>query len=233
MRELDLRAIFFLLFTRIKWIILSVVIGAVLLGAYAGFAMPEKYTSFAMLYMTNLDEDTNAAAATSSNLSASERLVKTVQTATTSPWALQTASSQLHGDLSPSALSSCLSFASVQETSFLRVSVTHTDPELAKRACDVLADTAVTAFAATGETGKASVYQRAVPATKSSPNIPRMVFLGALLGTVLSVVVILLSALLNNTVCDKEDVQRRLNVPVLGEIPSFELAAKGGKRNHV
>ncbi len=232
MQELDLRAILFLLLTRIKWIVLSVVVGAVLLGAYANFAMPDKYTSFAMLYMTNLDEETNAAAATASNLTASERLVKTVQTATTAPWALATASSQLGGELSSGQLGSCISFSSVEETSFLKISFTHTDPDLAKRACDVIANTAVTAFTATGETGKASVYQRAVTSTKTSPNVPRMVILGAALGLVIAAAVIILLSLLNNTVRDKEDIQHRLNVPVLGEIPSFEFVAKGGKRKH-
>lgn len=222
-----------MLLTRIKWIVLAVVVGVVLLGGYAAVAMPEQYTSTAMLYLTNIDEDVNVQAATSSNLSAAERLVKTVQTATTAPWALQNASQQLDGEMTPAQLSSSLKFSAVVETSFLKLSVTYTDPAMAEQACNVLAATAVSAFTATGETGKASVYQPAVAAVKTSPNIPRMAAIGGAVGLLIAVAVIILSSLLNNTVCDKEDVQRRLNIPVLGEIPSFELVAKGGKRHHV
>ena len=185
------------------------------------------------MYMTNLDEEANTQAATSSNLSASERLVKTVHMATTAPWALKEASTRLGGALTPSQLSSILNFSPVEQTSFLKLSVTHVDPELAQRACDAVAETAVIAFTATGETGNARVYQTAVEATKTSPNVPRLVMLGALLGLLLSVGVILLSMFFSTTVCDKDDVQRRLSVPVLGEIPSFKVVTKGGKRTHV
>lgn len=233
MQELDLRTIFFLLITRVKWIVLAVIAGTLLFGAYAAIAMPEQYTSSAMLYMINLHENTTAQAATSSNLAAAERLVKTVQTATTAPWALQEACDRLDGQLTPGQLSSSLNFSLVTDTSFLRLSVTHTDPELARRACDVVANTAVVAFAATGETGNARVYQMAVKAVKTSPNVPRFAMLGAAIGFLLAVLIIVLSNLLSVTVFDKDDVQRRLNVPVLGEIPSFKLATKGGKRHHV
>ena len=233
MQELDLRTIFFLLITRVKWIVLAVVLGLVLFGTYAAVAMPEQYTSSAMLYMTNLDKEANTQAATSSNLVASERLVKTVQTATTAPWALQEACNRLDGKLTPGQLSASLKVSLVADTSFLRLSVTHTDPELARRACDVVADTAVIAFTATGETGNARVYQSAVQVSKTSPNVLRFSMLGAAIGFVLAAVIVVLANVLSVTVFDKDDVQRRLNVPVLGEIPSFKLATKGGKRHHV
>lgn len=233
MQELDLRSIFFLLLVRIKWIVLSIVIGGFLFGSYAMFLVPEKYTSTAMLYMTNLDKENNLLVATSSNLSASERLVKTVKAATTAPWVLAEASERLDGALSSGALSSTISFAPVEDTSFLKISVTHTDPLLAQRACDVVADTAVIAFAATGETGEARVYQPAVKATKTPKNTFRFMLIGAALGALIPAVIIILSNILSITVYDKDDIQRRLNVPILGEIPSFKLATKGGKRKHV
>ena len=233
MQEFDLRSIFFLLIARAKWIIAAAIVGTILLGSYATFVLPEEYTSSAMLYMTNLDQETDSQAATSSNLSASERLVKTVRTATTAPWALEEASEQLDGVLSPKQLSSVLHFSLVQETSFLKLSVTYTDPELAQRACDVMAETAVLAFAATGETGNARVYQKAVTATKTSPHVLRLAMAGGLVGFLGAVAIIVLSTVFGATVCDKDDVQRHLNVPVLGEIPSFKVAAKGGKRRHV
>ncbi len=233
MQELDLRSVFFCLLSRIKWIILATVVGALLFGLYAAVALPEKYTSSAMLYMTNLGDEADIQAATNSNLSASERLVKTVQTATTAPWALKEASDRLGGALTPGALSSTLNFSLVEETSFLRLSVTYTDPELARRACDVIAETAVIAFEATGETGNARVYQTAVKASKTSPNVPRLTMLGAAFGFLVAVIIIVVSSTLSVTVCDKDDVQRRLNVAVLGEIPSFKVATKGGKRKHV
>ena len=232
MQDLDLRSLFFLLLTRIKWIILAVAVGMIAFGSYAKFILPEEYTSSAMLYMINLEEDANTQVATNGNLVASERLVKTVRTATTAPWALQEASDRLNGALSPSTLSSLITFSLVEETSFLRLSVTYTDPKLTRLACDAVAETAVVAFAATGEAGNARVYQPAVTASKTSPNVLRFVLMGATFGFVVAVVVIVASTIFSTTVYDKDDIQRRLNVAVLGEIPSFKPKTKGGNRNH-
>lgn len=225
-----MRAILYLLLARIKWIILGLVAGAILLGTYASLFVPELYTSSGMMYISNIKEDVEASAATQSNLTAAERLVKTVQTASTAKWALDSAAQKMGGRMTAGELAGAVSFSSVADTSFLRVSVTYADPQLAKEACDVMLATAVDAFTATGETGKAILFQPATTAGQTSPNVTRSAAIGAIIGAVIAVAIILLRVLLNNTVRDKEDLQRRLDVPVLGEIPSFELAAKGGKK---
>ncbi len=231
MQELDLREILYLLLAKIKWIILGFVAGAVLLGVYASVFVPELYTSSAMMYISNISEDVEANAATSSNLTAAERLVTTVKTATTAKWALDSAAGKMGGRMTAGELGGAVSFAAVKDTSFLRVSVTHTDPKLAQEACDVMLVVAVEAFTATGETGKATVFQTATAAGQTSPNVKRSAAIGAVVGAIVAVAIILLCKMFDNTVRDKENLQRRLNVPVLGEIPSFELAAKGGKKH--
>ena len=49
-----------------------------------------------------------------------------------------------------------------------------------------------------------------------------------------SVAVILLRQFMDNTIHDKHDLQMHIDIPVLGEIPSFELATgkKKGGRTH-
>lgn len=231
MQELDLRSILYLLLTRIKWIILGFVAGALLLGGYSALLLPEQYTSSAMLYVYNMSNKGESQTATTGNLTAAEQLTKTIRAATTADWALNRASEELGDRLSAKELGQITSFSSVEETAFLSISVTYTDALLAQQACDVMAQTAVDAFAATGETGSAKVYQPAVTAQKTSPNVAKHAVLGAFVGVVIAVAVILLNFMMNTTVRDKVDLQRRLNVPVLGEIPSFDLATKGGRKH--
>ena len=56
--------------------------------------------------------------------------------------------------------------------------------------------------------------------------------IGALLGLVISVAVVLIRQFADNTIHDKHDLQMHIDVPVLGEIPSFALhttKSKGGR----
>ncbi len=230
MKELDLRAVFFLLLSKIKYLIIGLVIGAVVLGCYTSFFVPKKYVSHASIYIYNIAEDTQASAATSSNLSASERLATTVQTAATADWALEEASQLLNKRLTASQLKRYTTFTPVPDTSFLNISVTCTDPELAQQGCDAMTRIAVQAFEATGETGSTRITQVAVPARENSPSIFKMCILGGLAGFLLVAVVIVLLSMLNTTVQSKEDIQKALDIPVLGEIPSFDLTGKGGKK---
>ncbi len=230
MKELDLRSIFFLLLSKIKYLILGLVLGAVLLGCYTTFLVPKKYISHASIYIYNIAENTQASAATSSNLSASERLATTVQTAATADWALEEASKLLGDRLSASQLKRYTTFTPVPDTSFLNISVSCLDPELAQQGCNVMTQIAVRAFEATGETGSTRITQHAVPAVENSPGLVKMCVLGGLGGLLVVAVIIILISLLNTTVQSKEDLQKILDVPVLGEIPSFDISGKGGNK---
>ena len=68
---------------------------------------------------------------------------------------------------------------------------------------------------------------------QTAPNVLRNGLIGAVLGLVLSVAVVLLREFLDNTIRDKESLQIQINVPVLGEIPSFtpNNGKKGGKHH--
>ena len=230
MQELDLRSIFYLLLARIKWIVAAVVIGAVLLGGYTALFVEDQYTSSAKLYVKNVSQDYNANAATSSNLTASERLAKTIRVAATTNTTLREVSTQLGGKMTAGELRSAVSFSQTEETSFLQIMVTHTDPDLAQDACRLMANASAKAFEKTGETGVATVYEDAQVAVKTGPNTMKTAIIGGLIGLVLAVAIVLLRTLFDNTVRDKDDLRMRLDIPVLGEIPSFDLAVKGGAK---
>jgi capsular polysaccharide biosynthesis protein len=122
----------------------------------------------------------------------------------------------------------------VDETALLKISVSNGNPALAQKACDAVAQATAKYFSTvTGETSSAQVIGKASDAGKTAPNIVRNAILGALIGMILSVGVILARELLDNTIRDKTTLQMQIDVPVLGEIPSFTEAAasKGGKHS--
>lgn len=228
MKEIDLKSIFFLLLTKIQWIIAGVAVLALLFGGYAHFFVPEQYTSTAKVYVRNTKVDYEVNGTTSGNLTAAQQLVNNYSIHMKTKSVLDAAVAQLDGKITADQLGAGASASGMGETSWLSISVTLGDPELAQAACRALANASAQTFA---ELDVASATVRDVsPGVKTAPNVTKNALIGALVGLVLTVGVILLRYLTENTVHDKQDLVARIDVPVLGEIPSFELTQTKPKR---
>jgi capsular polysaccharide biosynthesis protein len=115
-------------------------------------------------------------------------------------------------------------------TNLIQVLVTDSDPHVAQRLADSLADT-FTAQLQNYEPGKpagpgtlpqlpAYVFERAsLPTSKLPTGLQRDMIIGGLLGLVLSVGVVLLLDYLDITAKRAEDLERRIDLPVIGVIP--------------
>ncbi len=232
MQEMDIRLIFSVLLARVKWIVASVAVGVLLFASYAYFFVPQQYTSSALLYVRNMATDTQANSATASNLSAAEYLANTYAVVMKTEPVINRALSELNGELTAGQLKGMISSSLVKDTTLLRVSASHGNPVVAQRACSALAKAISETFpTVTGEVSSAKVVEDASKAVQTAPNVTRTALVGALVGLVLSVAIILLREFLDNTIRDKETLQMQLDVPVLGEIPSFTQVGKGGKRH--
>ena len=112
------------------------------------------------------------------------------------------------------------------------VKIKNTNPDIAKQACEAMANTLASDFPVlTGDPSSAKVADPASVAVKVAPNVVRNGVLGAVIGCLLMVGIFVLQEVLNNTVRDKETLRMQMDVPVLGEIPSFTQTQKGGKRH--
>lgn len=234
MQEMDIKLIFGVLLGRIKWIVASVAVGVLLFASYAYFFVPEQYTSYSLLYVRNMASDTQTNSATVSNLSAAEYLANTYAVVMKTQPVLNKAYTRLNGELSIDELKSMVSSSLVEDTTLLEISARHSDPKMAQQACSAMAYAIADTFPTmTGEATSANVVEDATEAVQTAPNVLRSALIGALIGLALSVAVILLHEFLDNTIRDKETLQMQINVPVLGEIPSFtpNNGRKGGKHH--
>lgn len=66
-----------------------------------------------------------------------------------------------------------------------------------------------------------------LPTFPSSPNLKKNVLLGAVAGVVLSATVIIVLHLMNDTIRTGEDVERYLDVSLMGVIPEMKKGKKG------
>ena len=69
-----------------------------------------------------------------------------------------------------------------------------------------------------------------IPDQKASPSITKNGIIGGFLGVLLSVVIILIAYISNDTVKTQEDVEKYLGLSVLGTIPLTETDRKKKKK---
>ena len=74
MRELDIRTIFHILLRQIKWILIAVIVGALLLGVGAELLISDTYQSKFQMYISNYTQVDSSVNATTGGLSASQTL---------------------------------------------------------------------------------------------------------------------------------------------------------------
>jgi capsular polysaccharide biosynthesis protein len=76
----------------------------------------------------------------------------------------------------------------------------------------------------------AYVFQNATAASKASTGVTKKILVGALLGLVVSILLILLLDYLDITIKSPEELERRVGLPVLGIVPRFETLPLGMSR---
>lgn len=230
-QEISLREIFFAIRKKWKWIVLGGVLGAFLAFALSAYVLPKKYTASLDMYVNNNREDTETGNRNQNDLNASQMLVDTYTVILENDAVLSQVAADL-GHITLEELKQALRFGPVGATEVLRISAETEDPQLSADICNAVAARAPEVLQ---RVVKAGSVEAVAPATASSepasPHVKRNTVFGALIFLALSVIAVVLRFALDTTVKGETDVKQRLDLPVLGEIPSFsQYGIKEGTR---
>ena len=110
----------------------------------------------------------------------------------------------------------------------LQVTVTDPDPERAKEIVDAVADISAKQITSVMQIDGVNVIEYGRVATSpSSPNVKKNTVLGAAVGVVLAIAVLVVKFLLDDTIKSSEDVERYLGITNLALIPLTEEEYNG------
>ena len=210
---------------RKRWYI---VLAATLLGGIGAFAASSTvtpiYHSTASLYFSlrtaSSGSDINQGSAyTQAQMLSFARLA-------TSALVLDPVAEELDGDLTAAQLRRTMSVTIPQNTVILDIRVGSTDPERAALVANTVADSLIAAVdevAPEDSDGAATVSARSIepatPATfQSSPNKQQDAMLGAIIGFLLSSLVVVLASVLDTRVRSEATLKSMTGLPVLGSI---------------
>lgn len=209
---------------RIWVLILVAVIGGTAGFLYSTFMITPQYSSSIMLYVNNSSFSLGSSnfSISSSELTAAQSLVKTYSVLLKNKTTLNEVIEKADIDLDYTELYQMIETGAVKETEVLEVKVTADDPYLAADIANTIAEVLPDKIATIIKGSSMEIVDLAVPNTqKVSPNITRNTEIGLLLGAILTIIVLVILALLDDTIHDDEYILRTYDYPILAKVPNL------------
>ena len=212
---IDLVELFYYLLSKLHFIILGMVVGALLLGSYASSRAVPIYTATSKLYIlgqtgTNIMADLQIGTVLTLDY---QEVFKT--------WEVhQMVNEQLGLDYSYSRLQGMLNVENPENTRVLYITVRDTDAQRAADIANAYATAAKKFIAQTMDMDEPSSFSIAlVPSVAGGISVTGYIIRGILLGTVLVGGILVLIFLLDNRPKSPDDIMRCANIPTLAVIP--------------
>ena len=126
-------------------------------------------------------------------------------------------------------LVSKISATSANETEIMKVTVTTEDPYEASKIANCIAEVLPVRISEIIDGASMEVVDSAVPNTqKIAPSVTKYTAIGLLLGIFASVIVLVIVAMMDDTIHDEEYVLNAYDYPILAKVP--DLLNSGAKR---
>lgn len=185
------------------------------------FILKPTYTSSTRIYVANQATETNNL--TAQDLQAGSYLVNDYKEIIVSDSVLMDVIAHEGLTVTPKDLSSTIFVSIPSNTRIITISVKSSTPEEAQRLANTLREVASEKIKQVTKVEDVTTIEEAkLPESPSSPNIQRNVLLGALVGSFIAVVLILVLEMLDDRVRRPEDVEEVLGLVLIGVVPDTE-----------
>lgn len=223
-QEIDLIELFKKIIKHLPLIILlSVIVGAASFVA-SKFLITPKYDSNATMIVSNSNQNTDPnnpqAAVELGQIQANKALISTYSEIVKSKGIADRVIANLGLDMDYEVFSEKVSIEPVKDTQIISVKVVDTIPE---RAQDIANETANIFKSSIGDIMNVDNVQildgATLPEAPSSPRIARNTAIGAVLGFILGMAIVMIKELSDTRIKSSEDITAEFDIPVLGLIP--------------
>lgn len=228
--SIDLQHIFRTLWKKAWAIIISGIIVAAIGFSLASFVVKPQYSSSVLLYVNNssFSLGNTSFSISSSEISAAQSLVKTYGVLLENRTTLERVKEKAKVDYDINDLANMITTESAEGTEVMRISVVCSNPHEAASIANSIAQILPTRISEIIDGASMEVVDAAVPdLNKISPSVTGYSALGFIIGVFLSVVVLVIVALKDETIHDEEYIIRTYDYPILAKIP--DLVNAGGK----
>ncbi|MDD6644679.1 MAG: Wzz/FepE/Etk N-terminal domain-containing protein [Oscillospiraceae bacterium] len=222
---IDLVDLFYALFHKLHYIVLSVLIGTVILNAYSYFFIKPTYQSTAKMYVVSASSDS---VVDLSDINVGSSLTLDYEELVLGYPVLSKVIDNLDLDWSVTKLKSCITIENPEDTRILNITATTTDPRDSMRIANEVMDVSIKYLPDTMSTNAPNVAERArLQETKVAPNYGKYTLIGALLGLVICCGIIIARHLMDDTIHTADDMEKYFGITPLTVVPENQLLFDG------
>lgn len=219
--EIDLVDLGLMLLDRVQYIIFFLLLGAVLLNAFAFFFIAPKYESTARMYIVSASDDS---VVDLTDLNIGTNLTADYEELIMSYPVLDQVIERMELEIDSTELAKMIAISNPADTRILNVTVTSEDPELSRDIANTVVAVAIDYLPKTMGTEEPNIAQEARAALhKSSPSLFRFTLIGALLGALLYCGYVIVRYMLDDTVHTAEDIEKYFGIVPLTSIPDISM----------
>lgn len=221
-KEINISELADLVLRRLWIIIACVTLMAVIAFCYSSYFITPTYTSTGTLYVRNA-ENVVSDRVDNSEVIASRNLVNTYIEILKSDTYTTRIANDVNLGYSASAIKGMLNMKSLNSTEILQISVQCSNPEHAAIIVNSVLNNADSEILRIVKGGSAEIIDKGkIPTAPTSPNVAVNTVSGALIGAVISLLIIIVIHLMDVSVHGEEDISERYDIPVLGVIPTIK-----------
>lgn len=215
---IDLSELLRLLWSHVLQIVAVGLVAAVISFLVCTFALTPRYqASVNMIVNTRQDNTTTVS---NDNITSAKNMIDTYAVIIKSNLVLNDVIQRMGLDMTYSQLADSITVGSVNSTQIMAITVTNENLGLAGRIAQTIAEVAPDVIVEKVEAGSCkAVSDVEIDTTPVYPQTKKTTLLCALAGMVAACALLVVNHLLHNYIVDDEDVQKKLDLPVLGFIP--------------
>lgn len=213
------------------WIVVLATIAAAAIGfAYSAFIIQPKYSSSILLYVNNssISVGNTSFSISSSEITAAQSLVKTYTIILNNRTTLEEVIERSQVPYTYEELGQMIEAGPVNNTEIMSVKVTSTDPYEAAKIVNCIAEVLPKRISVIINGTSMEVVDAGVPdLQKVSPSITKYTAMGMFIGAAVSIFIIVLLAIMDNTIHDEDYVLQTYGFPVLAKVPDLVDSGSG------
>lgn len=231
--EIDLREIIAVLWRRFPIILAVTAVFGIIAGLISNYALTPMYTSTAKIYILT----SQSSMVSLSDLQLGSSLANDYEELIKSRPVAESVVKGLKLDMTYQELLEHVEVTNPDNTRIIRIQITYPDPVIAKDIANRFVEVSKKQLSEIMHIDEPTVAEEAVAAkTQSSPDNMKNIFIGALIGLLLSAGVFIAGHVMDDTVKNAEDVEKLLGLNVLAAVPEeggTDNSEKKQKRSHV
>ncbi|MBQ8134140.1 MAG: hypothetical protein IJ192_07050 [Clostridia bacterium] len=223
-KEIDLRALLIILKRHLFSLVLVTLVCASVFYLFSRFFITKQYEASATLIVNNLSSD-KSTSFNNSELMAAQDLADVYSIIIKSDSVMKTVIKELDLNVTSDDLKKDITVSTVNSTQIIEVTMRNVDATYARKVIAKIVEVAppiIQTKVAAGSVKIISAARVTNGGAPVSPNNFRNALIGAVLGFLVTLAIVAVRELTNNTFKTEDDISKILDIPLLGVIPAVD-----------